>query len=220
MKDRLVPLLGIAFVVALIATGVFYGLFVGRLRSAPAAQSQPVVVATHKLETGTVLKAADVEVQIMSESPGGSFSAVNQVAGFTVLQPVEAGEAVVEGKLATHRSIPAGLRAVSIHATDSSGVVEMLRPGNRVDVQLVATNTGQQMLRTLLQNVEVLAIAAPDGGRPVVNLLVTPEQAEIAGLADSTGRLRLTLRNGSDAGVPTPNVISSDTLLRPVKSTR
>jgi hypothetical protein len=37
MKKNLVPLLGIAFVVAIVSTGIFYGLFVGRLKTAAVA---------------------------------------------------------------------------------------------------------------------------------------------------------------------------------------
>ena len=38
MKNKLVPLLGIAFVVAVVATGIFYGLFVSKMRNAPNPQ--------------------------------------------------------------------------------------------------------------------------------------------------------------------------------------
>ena len=43
MKKNLVPLLGIAFVVAIISTGIFYGLFVGKLKSATIAPGSTVL---------------------------------------------------------------------------------------------------------------------------------------------------------------------------------
>jgi Flp pilus assembly protein CpaB len=94
------------------------------------------------------------------------------------------------------------MRAISIHATDSSGIVTMLRPGYKVDVQLVSN---QAELRTILQNVEVLAVNATGDGHgpsPVITLLVDPEGADMAGLGDSTAHLRLSLRNPLDDAKP------------------
>jgi Flp pilus assembly protein CpaB len=58
-------------------------------------------------------------------------------------------------------------------------------------------------LRTILQNIEVLSINPQGDGRgntPVITLLVDPEGADMAGLGDSTSRLRLILRNPLDDG--------------------
>ena len=58
MKRNMVPLLGIAFVVTIISTGVFYGLFAGKLRSSsPALNGHPIVVAARELERGEVIEA-------------------------------------------------------------------------------------------------------------------------------------------------------------------
>jgi hypothetical protein len=97
------------------------------------------------------------------------------------------------------------MRAVSVRASDSSGVLRLLRPGNRVDVQVVASVHGAEpSLRTVLQNLEVLSIdAAESGGRsgaPVVTFLATPAEADQLGLADSAARIRLLLRNPLDRG--------------------
>jgi pilus assembly protein CpaB len=218
MKTKLVPLLGIAFVVALIATGIFYGLVAGKLRAASSNAGAPVVVAARALPRGTVIQAEDVRQTTMSEAPKGTFSAPDQAVGLTVLEPIGENDPINDAKVATHRSIPAGMRAISIHVTDSSGVVTMLHPGYKVDVQVVAQENGRAALRTVLQNIEVLAGAAPDVNRPVVNLLVTPEQADVLGLADSTARLRLVLRNPKDQGRPDLPTVIGDTLIRPVKA--
>ena len=93
------------------------------------------------------------------------------------------------------------MRAITtVHASDSSGIVGMLRPGYKVDVQMVSTESD---LRTILQNVEVLSLNNAGDGHtnvPVVTLLVNPEGAVLAGLGDSTARVRLTLRNPLDDG--------------------
>ena len=207
MKRNLVPLLVIAFVVAIISTGIFYGLFVARLRSAAAAPGKSIVVAAHNLDRGTVLQAADLKLVGWgdAEAPQGAFTAVDPVAGLTVIAPLQENEPVLQSRVASRTSgagaglgIAPGMRAISIHATDSSGIVTLLRPGYKVDVQLVSN---QAELRTILQNVEVLSVNATGDGHgasPVITLLVDPEGADMAGLGDSTAHLRLALRNPLD----------------------
>jgi Flp pilus assembly protein CpaB len=218
MKQKLVPLLGIAFVVALISTGVFYGLFVGKTQNSPAAESRfPLVVASRALARGTVIQAADIKVipWAGAEPPKGFFNIPDQVAGVTVLDPIGPNEPIVESHIASQKAIPTGMRAVSIHVTDSSGVVSMLHPGNKVDVQLLSeANRGDVSLRTALQNIEVLTVSPVDAGKPVVNLVVTPDDAELLGLADSTGRVRLVLRNPSDEGRRPQAVLPASSLFR------
>lgn len=218
MKQKLVPLLGIAFVVALISTGVFYGLFVGKAQSAPSDQQRfSVVVANHPLERGAVIQAADIKAIAWAggEAPKGSFPTPDQLAGVTVLDPIGANEPILESRIASHRAIPSGMRAVSIHVTDSSGVVGLLHPGYKVDVQVLSTAShGEITLRTALQNIEVLTVSPPDGGKPVVNLVVSPDDAELLGLADSTAKVRLVLRNPSDESRRPQSVLPASTLFR------
>jgi Flp pilus assembly protein CpaB len=205
MKRNLVPLLVIAFVVAIISTGIFYGLFVARLRSGPASTGKSVVVAARNLDRGTVLQTEDVKLASWGDVPPGAFTTVSQVAGFTLVAPLLENGPVLQSWIASRTSgagaglgIAPGMRAISIHATDSSGIVALLKPGFKVDVQLVSNNAE---LRTILQDVEVLAVNSAGDGRgasPVITLLVDPEGADMAGLGDSTAHLRLTLRNPLD----------------------
>jgi pilus assembly protein CpaB len=223
MKQKIVPLLGIAFVVALISTGVFYGLFVGKSQSSSAALSQfSVVVATHPLARGAVIQPADVKSILWpgSEAPKGSFTTPDQLSGVTVLDPINANDPVVVSQIASHRSVPNGMRVVSIHVTDSSGVVAMLHPGYKVDVQLVSDpGHGAVSLQTALQGVEVLTVSTADAGKPVVNVVVTPQDAELLGLADSTVRIRLVLRNPSDDGRVQQSLIPASSLFKQPSTT-
>src|SRR5947208_2885672 len=148
MKKNLVPLLGIAFVVAIISTGIFYGLFVGKLKSASTTTGPSIVVAAHNLDRGAALTAADVKLAVwgMPAAPPGALTALNQVDGLTLIGPLQENEPVMQSRLASRTSgsgaglgIAPGMRAVSIHATDSSGIVTLLRPGHKVDVQLVTS---------------------------------------------------------------------------------
>jgi Flp pilus assembly protein CpaB len=217
MKNKLVPLLGIAFVVALISTGIFYGLFVGKLRTVSTGSASSVVLAAKPLQRGAIIQAGDVKISSVTpaEVPKGSFSSPEQTLGLTVLESIHENEAILGTRVASHKSIPNGMRGISVHVADSSGIVGMLQAGYRVDVQVVGVEGREgQVLKTVLQNVEVLSAAAPDNTRPVVNLLVTPGQADILGLADSAARIRLVLRNPSDDGTAAPSLIQNDTLFR------
>lgn len=223
MKKNLVPLLGIAFVVAIISTGIFYGLFVGKLRSGGGAASQSIVVAAHKLDRGTVLQAADVKLAPWGGAapPQGAFTNVAAIDGFTVISAIEENEPVLESRVASAKSgagaglgIAPGMRAITVHASDSSGIISMLHPGYKVDVQMVSV---EGELRTILQNIEVLSLNAAGDGRsqvPVITLLVDPDGADLAGLGDSTARLRLTLRNPLDDGKPETRRVTAPIIMQ------
>jgi Flp pilus assembly protein CpaB len=213
MHRRLLPLLGVAFVVALVATGIFYGLIAGRLNRVSSAKSGPLVVAARNLEPGRVLEAADLKVAPWAGAvPKGSFSSPQPVVGMTVLQEIEQDEPVTGARVASAEGtggaslgIPVGLRAVSIQAPDSPGVLQMLRPGNRVDIQVVRTRGGprggEAELRTLLQDVPVLFVSENSQGRNnagVLTVLANASDAELLGLADAGARLRVVLRNPLD----------------------
>src|SRR5436190_22442260 len=122
MKKNLVPLLGIAFVVAIISTGIFYGLFVGRLKSATIAPGQTIVVATRNLDRGATLQPADVKLAPWGspELPKGAFPSLDKVAGLTVIAPIQENEPVLDSRVASAGSgagaglgIARGMRAVS-----------------------------------------------------------------------------------------------------------
>src|SRR3954463_13912703 len=103
MKKNLVPLLGIALVVAIISTGIFYGLFVGRLKSATVAPGPTIVVAARNLERGAKLQAADVKLTPWGSPvlPKGAFSTLGKVDGLTLTSPLEENEPVTETRLAS-----------------------------------------------------------------------------------------------------------------------
>lgn len=147
MKTNWVPLVAIALVVAILATGVFYGLVASRI---------------HEVEASTPPPAVE--------------------------QPI----------------VPAGLRAITVHVADSLGVVSLLKPGQRVDVQALYGPSHAVELKTVAQNLAVLDVhTQPEAtpGRPalpIVTLLVTPEESDVVALADSAARIRLALRSPSD----------------------
>src|ERR1700686_4109020 len=143
MKRNVVPLLAIAFVVAAISTGVFYGIFAGRLRGASVDLPQrTLVVAAHDLERGTVLKPEDLKVtEIRLQTPfKGSFDSPHKLAGAVVVEQIQQNEPVTERQVAlkdgsASNGVPPDMRAVSIHVYESSGILALIRRGSKVDIQ-------------------------------------------------------------------------------------
>src|SRR5580692_7601696 len=167
MKRNMVPLLGIAFVAAIVATGVVYGLFGGRLRAkAPEMAGQSIVVASRDLERGTVIKPEDLQVSQVKGALKGSYSKVDEAVGGTLLEAVQKNEPLLAGRVASLNpksdaasgGVAAGMRAVSIRVSESSGLMGSLHTGSRVDLQAVTDRNGAAELRTILQNVEVLHV--------------------------------------------------------------
>ena len=213
MKRNMVPLLGIAFVVAIICTGIFYGLFAGKLHSKPTEIGQSIVVAARDLDRGTVLKPGDLKTVQVQGTLAGSFAKVEAVEGATLLDPIQKDEPFLQRRVASSDpkspsesgGIASGMRAVSIRIAESSGLMSMLRSGSRIDVQAVSDRNGTSELRTILQNVEVLRVnpqLEPVGNNrppvPVATVLVPAQYADLIALADSAARIRLTLRNPVD----------------------
>jgi len=209
MKRNVVPLLAIAFVAAAISTGVFYGLFAGRLRGASVDLPQrTLVVAAHDLERGTVLKPDDLRAsEIRLKTPfKGSFDSRQKLAGAIVTEAIQQNEPVTERQVAlkgaaTGNGVPPDMRAVSIHVYESSGILGLIRRGSKVDIQAVAERDHVVELSTVLQDIEVFSINPqpdPHSTAPVVTVLVRPVDSDIVALADSGTHLRLALRNPLD----------------------
>ena len=208
MKKNMIPLVAIAFVVAILSTAVFYGLFAGKLKSSgPEAPAQPVVVAARNLDRGTVLQAADLRVsELRSETKlQSSLSRPDLAVGQTLIDPVQAGEPITEQRLGSHAAggVPKGMRGVSIRVADSAGIAGLLRPGAKVDVQAFSGRSGSVELKTILQDVEVLTVnqqteAREGGAASVVTVLTRPQDMDLIALADSGARIRVALRNPTD----------------------
>ena len=142
---------------------------------------------------------------------------VEDAVGRGVIEPVYSGEVVLEARIAARgagaglaSTIPSGMRAVAVRVNDVVGVSGFATPGMHVDILIAGnppsgSNAGT-VTKTLLQNIEILSAGQNTQkdaeGKPVivpvVNLLVTPEQAEILSLASNDARIQLVLRNPMD----------------------
>ncbi len=212
-KENLVKLVGVALVVAIISTGIFYGVFASKLNS-DTGSGRTLVVAAKTLKPGTVLVATDVKTipWPAPQLPKGGYQTPQEVIGSTVFDSVTEEEPILATRLASAQSgggsgVPTGMRAVSVHVTDSTGVLALLRGGQKVDVQVVV-GRGEKAeaveVRTALEDLTVLSVqpqaeqSSQGQSLPVVTLLARPAEVDILAAADSGGRVRLSLRNPLD----------------------
>jgi pilus assembly protein CpaB len=105
------------------------------------------------------------------------------------------------------------MRAVAIRVNEIADVAGFAVPGMRVDVLVSGSPPGAAALggvtKTILQDVQVLSAGQnfqkdAEGkpvSVPVVNLLVTPEQAEMLSLASTQTSIQLVLRNPLDTDI-------------------
>jgi len=218
MNRRLLNILLIAFV---IAAGCSYIVFrlVGSRLSGTRQTSTHVIAAATDIKLGTVLRDADLTtIEITGTLPKGSILKKENAIGRGVISNLYLGEPILENRLAAPGSggglaatIPQGMRATAVRVNEVVGVAGFVTPGMRVDVLITGNPPGGataqgSLVRTLLQNIEVLSagtdIQRDAEGKPlqvqVVNLLVTPTQAEILSLASNETRIQLVLRNPLD----------------------
>jgi len=212
-----------AFVVATLGGILTFNFVMGRSqRATAAAPTVQIVVAAHDLEVGSVLREQDVQLASWPGAvPAGATGHQQDVVGRGVLMTMYAKEPVIDSRLAPKGAggglavmIPKGMRALAIQVNEVVGVAGFVVPGMHVDVLISGagpggTGTLGMLSRTLLQNIEVLS-AGQDfkkdaEGKPipvqVVNVLVTPEQAEVLSLASNQTTIRLVLRNPLDREV-------------------
>lgn len=222
MNRRLVPILLIAL---LIAGTCAYLVF--RLAASRMGTQQPptvrVVAAKENIKIGMLLTASNLTtIQIAGTPPKGAILKPENAIGRGVVSNLYQGEPILEDRLAAPGSggglaatIPEGMRACAVKVDDVVGVAGFVTPGLRVDVLTSGTPSGPSsgtqtiMVNTILQNIEVLSagtdIQKDEEGKPkpvkVVNLLVTPEQAETLSLASTHLTIQLVLRNPLDTKI-------------------
>lgn len=221
MNRRLLVILLVALVVASVSSYVIVRMVGKNLSSAKPLPSSPMIVAARDVKIGTILSAADVKTEnVTGLTPQGAITQAKDAIGRGVISNIYAGEPVLDSRLAPMGSggglaatIKQGMRACAVRVDEVVGVAGFVTPGMHVDVLVsgVPPNSGSQdtQTRTLLQNIEVLSagtdIQKDAEGKPqqvqVVNLLVTPEQAQIVALAANQMKIQLVLRNPLDTAM-------------------
>lgn len=222
MNRRLATVLFSAFVVAALCSYLVYRVIGNRLGVVQPKATQVIVAATD-IKLGSVLRDVDLTTaNFVGSLPKGAILKKQDAIGRGVVSDLYQGEPVLDSRLAAVGSggglaatIRQGMRACAVKVDEVVGVAGFVTPGMRVDVLISGNPPGPvnvaegQKVRTLFQNVEVLSagtdIQKDSEGKPksvqVVNLLVTPEQAEMLSLASTQTHIQLVLRNPLDTEV-------------------
>ncbi|MGB6836589.1 MAG: Flp pilus assembly protein CpaB [Dehalococcoidia bacterium] len=245
--------LALAVLLAVLSAGLVYAAIsrVGGEDGGGPLSVTTVVVAKEAIPARTELLGSMVELRQVPINARGdlALSSVEEAVGEVTRYPFAANEQILSSKIVTADVpaggealsfiIPEGMRAISISTNQVLSAGGLILPGDYVDILGVfdlETQAGDgtetrdtSYVQTILQNVEVLAVAqtivdmAPVGGEEdgeaisaqsqrarnteeeplpeatTVTLLVTPEQAELLFLAETNGILRAVVRGFGDA---------------------
>jgi pilus assembly protein CpaB len=222
MNRRLVAVFGFALLVASVTSFLIYRVIVLHVQAPAhgAVANSRLVVAAHDLQVGALIHDADIKTVSWGGSlPVQAIPKPQDVVGRGVVANIYENEPILTSRLAAKgagaglaATIPMGKRAVALRVDEVVGLAGFVLPGMRVDVLVAGTAPGSDpnrlgtLSRTVLQNIEVLSagqkIEKTAEGKPetaqVVNLLVTPDQAEILNLASMETKIQLVLRNPLD----------------------
>jgi pilus assembly protein CpaB len=180
-----------------------------------------VVVAAVDLPLAAKLKIEDLKVidWPAEHIPPGATSDPKELVGRVLISRVLAQQPLVPGMLAAKNAgsglaalIPSNMRAIAVRVDDVVGVAGFIHADDRVDVLVTMRPMGagsESTTKVFLQNIKVLAVGQEvDNGAQnrlhatpatVATLLVTPQDAERLVLAQSEGRIMLTLRSWTDS---------------------
>jgi len=222
MNRRLLTILLISFLIAGGCALLVYRIVGNRMEAARPVSTTSVVAAATDIKLGTVLTAANLTtVEIKGPLPKGALLKPENAIGRGVVSDLFQGETILDSRLAPVGSggglaatIPPGMRACAVKVDQVVGVAGFVTPGMRVDVLVSGVPPGEPqaegtMTKTVLQNIQVLSagtdIQKDAEGKPqqvqVVNLLVTPDQAQTLSLASNQLKIQLVLRNPTDTKI-------------------
>ncbi|HXJ38035.1 MAG TPA: Flp pilus assembly protein CpaB [Bryobacteraceae bacterium] len=219
MNRRLSTILLLAFIVAAVSSYLVYRVAGKQFHSPQQSVATKIVVAAHDLDLGSLISDGDLSTaEWVGVLPKGAVLKKESAIGRGVMSQLYQGEPIVESRLAAAgaggglaATIPPGMRASAVRVNEVVGLSGFVVPGMRVDVIISGIEPGGAAaqgpkVKTILQNIQVLSagtnIQKDNEGKPVqvpvVNLLVTPEQAEVLSLASNETRIQLVLRNPLD----------------------
>lgn len=197
---------------------MLYQLISTRVTAGAASHpaTKTIFVASRDLAPGALVTERDITEQSYISVPDGAITKKEEIVNRGVITAIHRDTPFFDGTLAKAGEgagfatiIPAGMRAFTVKVNEVVGVAGFAVAGMHVDVLVAGTPPGAQaagsISRTLLQNITVLSAGQnyqkDAEGKPVlvqvVNLLLTPAQAEVMNLATDE-RIQLVLRNPTD----------------------
>src|SRR5512143_1234231 len=234
-RNRIIVVVGIALLLAVLASLGAYKFLSGQSRVAEQARLQTVgiVVAQLDIPLGSTINANQVAVSAWPKDnyPKDALTDTKIAVGRVALRDFFRGEPVVESKLVPlgkstgllSLKVPAGLRAFSVKVNEVVGVGGFIVPESRVDVVVTtAPSKAQQdkVSKIVLEDIRVLAagqVIEQKENKPVtvntVTLALLPDEAEKLALASNDGIIQLVMRNFTDNVLVTTSGVDKGRLL-------
>jgi len=204
-----------------LGTALMLARYMDKGRGTAAVATSGVVVAAVDLPLAAKLKIEDLKVieWPAEHMPAGAGSDPKELVGRVLISRVLAQQPLLPGMLAAKNAgsglaalIPSNMRAIAVRVDDVVGVAGFIHADDRVDVLVTMRSSlqaAQSTTKVFLQNTKVLAVGQEvsndDRTRlhatpaTVATLLVSPQDAERLVLAQSEGKIMLTLRSWTDS---------------------
>ncbi len=232
----------IAVIAALIA-GIGMYFFLKEISKPKIAPHTDAVVALVDIPENTLITEDMVEVlPIIDEAlQQNHLYELESVVGFVSSDDIYAGEQIVKNRLVRMGEVKEdnnslayivedGMRAVTVAVNTSTGMENLIKPGNKVDVivnysyteqpqdpedgktaqeESAAVQKEERATRLIVQNRKVLASGTgltKDGAGEYTTLTLetTPDEAVLISYAEYVGSLKLILRSTLDAEIVEP----------------
>ena len=214
----------IALVLSLVTASMIYTFLQSAATKAVSSESEVVLVAKTNIPNRTRIAAEMVQEQRVPKEyiQPGAVREMPKAVGTMTREEIVAGEQVLERRLLLPGAksgfswvIPPGKRALTVAATEVTGVAGLLKAGDYVDVLVtVETQTGGgSFTQMAMQNIAVLSVnrdslagadneslakeTAKDLARnklTSITLAVSPDDAARITLAEEKGKVRFALR--------------------------
>lgn len=219
MRPKSLILLALALGCGLVASiGISQVMDSRRAEPEPQIETQLVLVAMMEIDRNTELSAQNIQLEAVPIGmvPPGAIATLEEVEGHRPGTKIRTKQIIVGSMLGSGENvraasqIPEGMRSVAVRVDNTSGA-GLIRPGDRVDVQLYARRNPAAGIMdagtwTILQDVSVFAVDAVISddenneslAAKTISLLVDPEQSAKLTLASEVGTIRLVLRNLTD----------------------
>ncbi len=187
----------------------------------PVVLPVQVIVPVETINKDALLTTQMVETRIVpqGQAPADAVRDLNTIQGNIALEELPAGQPIIRKQISEHNGplglayvVPPGMRAVTVALDPIIGVAGFLKPGDRVDVVVTFKIADKVITRTVLQNVQLLAlgettilsrergVGEEEGAEPKAEtqpnatLSVTPKDAQRLIISDGQGTIRLALR--------------------------
>lgn len=187
------------------------------VEAAPEIELVDVLIPTQPIPMGAefMREMFRVEQKPRLSVPTGAVSRFEQIQGQYAKVNIPMDREISDRYVSSVRpitvitsTIPEGFRAVTIPVDQTTGVEGWAKPGVKVDVVLVTTTAGRSEAGTIVCNAKVVSaggssVTGPNetaGPVSTVTLLVSQDDAVTIQLAQTMGKLSLSLRGDTDDG--------------------